>query len=163
MQRVDRTTWTWLIGSIVVAVGLVSLIPLYDLAGGHAEHGLGVQHTVATVDMRWSFRAEADGVEMQLVAATSADAAAVAQVRQVVTNRLHQYQFGDFGVGPGDTQQAHAPELTQMRDSIQIEYHELDAGAELVLTSDDDAVVAELHQWMAAIAHADDTQVAPNQ
>lgn len=154
MQRVDRTTWAWLIGSIVVAVGLVSLIPLYDLAGGHAEHGLGVQHAAPATDVVWSFQTEARGIRMQLVAASSSDAGAVAQVRQIATNRLHQYQFGDFGGEPGDTQQAHAQELTQMRDRIQIEYHELDAGGELVLTSDDDAVVLVLQQWLAAMAPA---------
>ena len=154
MQRVDRTTWAWLIGSIVVAVGLVSLIPLYDLAGGHAEHGLGVQHAAPASDMRWSFQTEARGVRMQLVAASSSDAEAVAQVRQVVANRLYQYQFGDFGGEPADTALVPAQQLTQWRDRIQIVYRELDAGGELEVTSDDDAVVVVLHQWAAALALA---------
>jgi len=147
MQRIDRSTWLGVVASIVVALALVSLIPLYNLAGGHAEHGL--QAGTADLRPRLAYVARADGVVVRVLPVAGMS---TAQVRQAGQKLLYQYQFGDFG---GDGQEQRAPwatALTKERAQIEIDYRETGAGCEIALTSGDQATVALLHDWMQASA-----------
>lgn len=147
MQRIDRTTWLGVVASIVVALALVSLIPLYDLAGGHAEHGL--QASPASVHPRIAYIADDDGVTVQVLAVAGVS---LEQVRQVGHNLWYQYQFGDFG-GDGQAQSmAVADALTKERAYIDIVYRETAEGCEVVLTSRRPATVALLQAWQQANA-----------
>ena len=147
MQRIDRSTWLGVVASIVVALALVSLIPFYDLAGGHAEHGM--QTGTAALRPRIAYAAQPDGVVVQVLPVAGMS---TVQVRQAGQNLLYQYQFGDFGDdGQGLSAQL-AAQLTTERAQIEIDYRETGAGCEIVLTSGDQATVALLHDWMQASA-----------
>jgi hypothetical protein len=145
MQRIDRATWLGVVTSIVIALALVSLIPIYDLAGGHAEHGLQTTGTGGTPHIDYVARDDGVVVRVMPVAGVSRE-----QVRQVGKNLWYRYQFGDFGSDAPGPRATLAVALAKERTHIEIAYRETAEGCDVLLTSRDVATRALLQAWMQA-------------
>lgn len=153
MQRFARQDWLWLIGSVVVAVALVALIPYYGLVSGHAEHAAlpEVAGTTHRVDVTPS------GVEMVMTASDPRDQTVIADIRAHMADEAERYASGDYSDAMGMVSAATAAALRLHADAITVTQRETARASIIQLQSNDPGVYAVLVQWAGEMnaAHHD--------
>ena len=95
MQRLDRNSWIMLVGSIVAAVALVTLIPYYGLVGGHAEHGVSAAGPLSASSHQYV--AQSDGVDMVMTAEPATDTATITAIQAHMQDEATRFRVGDYG------------------------------------------------------------------
>jgi hypothetical protein len=95
MQRLDRNSWIMLVGSIVVAVALVTLIPYYGLVGGHQEHGVIAAGPLSASSHRYVILP--DGVDMVMTAESDTDTATITAIQTHMQDEAARFRAGDYG------------------------------------------------------------------
>jgi hypothetical protein len=106
MQRLDRNSWIMLVGSIAVAVALVTLIPYYGLVGGHQEHGVTAAGPLSASSHRYVILP--DGVDMVMTAESDTDTATITAIQTHMQDEAARFRAGDY-----------ADEMAEERDEIQ--------------------------------------------
>ena len=94
MQRLDRNSWIMLVGSIVAAVALVTLIPYYGLVGGHAEHGVSAAGPLSASSHQYV--AQSDGVDMVMTAEPATDTATITAIQAHMQDEATRFRNGDY-------------------------------------------------------------------
>ena len=94
MQRLNRNSLIMLVGSIVVAVALVTLIPYYGLVGGHQEHGVTAVGPLSASSHR--FVILPDGVDMVMTAQSDADIETITAIQAHMQDEATRFRNGDY-------------------------------------------------------------------
>ncbi len=145
MQSNNRYNTIMLVGSLVLAIGLVSLIPYYGLVGGHAEHGVAEAGVLSTTTHR--FVLHPDGVDMVMTAATASDTATITAIQTHMQTEATCYRAGDYADTMGMVSAELSAQLKQHQADIAVTVVSADASSTIQLRSHDASVVTVLTAW----------------
>jgi hypothetical protein len=160
MQRLDRNSWIMLVGSIAVAVALVTLIPYYGLVGGHQEHGVTAAGPLSASSHRYVILP--DGVDMVMTAESDTDSATITAIQTHMQDEAARYRAGDYG---DDMAMVSADLIAALRDhqaDITVTVVAAGATSTIQFRSQDSATVAWLKTWADQMsAHNTDHSMHP--
>jgi hypothetical protein len=160
MQRLDRNSWIMLVGSIAVAVALVTLIPYYGLVGGHQEHGVTAAGPLSASSHRYVILP--DGVDMVMTAESDTDTATITAIQTHMQDEAARYRAGDYG---DDMAMVSADLIAALRDhqaDITVTVVAAGATSTIQFRSQDSATVAWLKTWADQMsAHNTDHSMHP--
>ena len=146
------------IASFVLAIITIAAAPGYSFAADKtrqeavAERGVEVMpfDLDATTHI---FTKTGSGGLQQIIAKNAGDATQIGLIRGHLKDISAQFSRGDFS-GPTHIHGAEMPGLAELKAAqpaeIEIQYSELQAGAQLSYTSKNPKLVAALHQWFDA-------------
>ena len=159
MQRLDRNSWIMLVGSIAVAVALVTLIPYYGLVGGHQEHGVTAAGPLSASSHRYVILP--DGVDMVMTAESDTDTATITAIQTHMQDEAARFRAGDYA---DEMAMVSAELIAYLRDhqaDITVTVVAAGATSTIQLRSSDAATVARLTAWASQIS-AEHTGHTPN-
>ena len=145
MQRLDRNSWVMLVGSIVVAVALVTLIPYYGLVGGHAEHGVTAAGPLSTSSHQYV--AQPDGVDMVMTAQSDADIETITAIQAHMQDEATRFRNGDYADDMAMSSQDLIAALRDHQADITVTVVAAGATSTIQFRSQDSATVALLKTW----------------
>ena len=157
MQRLDRNSWVMLVGSVIVGIALVTLIPYYGLVGGHAEHGVSAAGPLSASSHQYV--AQPDGVDMVMTATSDADIEAITAIQAHMQDEATRFRNGDYAddmaMGNPDLIAA----LRAHQDDITVTVVVAGATSTIQFRSQDSATIALLKTWADQMSthHADHT------
>ena len=94
MQPLDRNSWMMAVGSVMVGIALVTLIPYYGLVGGHAEHGVSTAGPRGTTSHQYV--AQPDGVDMVMTATSDVDTETITAIQAHMQDEATRFRNGDY-------------------------------------------------------------------
>jgi hypothetical protein len=160
MQRLDRNSWIMLVGSIAVAVALVTLIPYYGLVGGHQEHGVTAAGPLSASSHRYVILP--DGVDMVMTAESDTDTATITAIQTHMQDEAARYRAGDYA---DEMAMVSADLIAALRDhqaDITVTVVAAGATSTIQFRSQDSATVAWLKTWADQMsAHNTDHSMHP--
>jgi hypothetical protein len=157
MQRLDRNSWMMLVGSVIVGIALVTLIPYYGLVGGHAEHGVSAAGPLSASSHQYV--AQPDGVDMVMTAPSDADTETITAIQAHMQDEATRFRNGDYA---DDMAMANPDLVAALRaHQVDITVTVVVAGATSTIQfrSQDSATVTLLKSWADQMSthHADHT------
>ena len=160
MQRLDRNSWIMLVGSIAVAVALVTLIPYYGLVGGHQEHGVTAAGPLSASSHRYVILP--DGVDMVMTAESDTDTATITAIQTHMQDEAARFRAGDYA---DEMAMVSADLIAALRDhqaDITVTVVAAGATSTIQFRSQDSATVAWLKTWADQMsAHNTDHSMHP--
>ena len=148
-----------LVGSVIVGIVLVTLIPYYGLVGGHQEHGVSAAGPLSASSHRYVILP--DGVDMVMTAESATDTATITAIQTHMQDEATRYRAGDYG---DDMAMVSADLIAALRDhqaDITVTVVTAGATSTIQLRSSDAATVARLTAWASQMS-AEHTGHTPN-
>jgi hypothetical protein len=157
MQRLDRNSWIMLVGSIAVAVALVTLIPYYGLVGGHQEHGVTAAGPLSASSHRYVILP--DGVDMVMTAESDTDTATITAIQTHMQDEAARFRAGDYADDMAMANPDLVAALRAHQDDITVTVVVAGATSTIQFRSQDSATVTLLKSWADQMSthHADHT------
>ena len=157
MQRLDRNSWLMLVGSVIVGIALVTLIPYYGLVGGHQEHGVTTAGPLSASTHQYV--AHPDGVDMVMTAQSGAYSETITAIQAHMQDEATRFRAGDYADDMAMVSADLIAALRAHQADITVTVVAAGATSTIQFRSQDSATVALLKTWADHMAthHTDHT------